>query len=129
MAARFAGSERVPGHIPAHTSLRPVSPMEPAIHVVHFALNGRVSGPGNTQRTGAAKSPEIPRLGLGGACSRDLRRIGFHPPLVCRAADSGQGLHRMGYLPPGQRLRELLGSAEFKNATSPRRARSMPTRV
>ena len=35
MAARFAGSERVPGYIPAISPLRPTSPMEPEIHVVH----------------------------------------------------------------------------------------------
>jgi hypothetical protein len=29
----------VPGHIPAISPLRPTSPMEPASHVVHFALN------------------------------------------------------------------------------------------
>jgi hypothetical protein len=39
MAARFAGSERVPSHVTTYSALRPRSPMESEIHVVHFALN------------------------------------------------------------------------------------------
>jgi hypothetical protein len=39
VAGRFACSERVPGHIPAISPLRPISPMESAIHDVHTALN------------------------------------------------------------------------------------------
>src|SRR5438309_11104639 len=39
MAGRFARSERVPGHITASSPLRPVLPMEPAIHDVHSDLN------------------------------------------------------------------------------------------
>jgi hypothetical protein len=39
MAGRFARSERVPGHIPANSPLRPLSPMESAIHDVCPFLN------------------------------------------------------------------------------------------
>jgi hypothetical protein len=44
MAGRFARLERVPGHIPANSSLRPISPMEPAIHDVRPDLNRSWSG-------------------------------------------------------------------------------------
>ena len=39
MAARFARSERVPGYIPAISPLRPLPPMESAIHDVYSHLN------------------------------------------------------------------------------------------
>jgi hypothetical protein len=39
VAGRFARSERVPGHIPAISPLRPISPMESGIDDVRTALN------------------------------------------------------------------------------------------
>jgi hypothetical protein len=39
MAGSYARSQRVPGHIPANSPLRPVSPMESAIHDVCSHLN------------------------------------------------------------------------------------------
>ena len=39
MAGGFARSERMSGHIPASSPLRPLSPMESAIHDVYSHLN------------------------------------------------------------------------------------------
>jgi hypothetical protein len=79
MAARFARSQRVPGYIPANSPLRPLSPMESAIHDVYSHLTGGLTGTkkpslGRNQRRLYAYSRGNllrgdPRLPDAGSCS------------------------------------------------------------
>ena len=100
VARRFAGLERVPSHISVYSPLRPILPMEPAIHDVRCAVSEQKNR--RREPAGSCRDPLTASRGVINLCCalRDQPVDAFKAPVAAPVGVAGFSRARHYYERP-----------------------------